>query len=95
MCLSPHEMSTMNIRETIKEIQSELDAGNRSYTRNRGNWEWRIQQFKEILRDRQRAMDIGKEIREVEFEPFPVDAPVEEPVQVPVPVEPEREPVGV
>lgn len=40
-------------------------------------------------------MDIGKEVKEVEFEPFPVEAPVEEPVQVPVPVEPEKEPVGV
>lgn len=40
-------------------------------------------------------MDIGREIREVEFEEIPTEAaPVEEPVQVPVPV-PVEEPVGV
>ena len=36
-------------------------------------------------------MDIGREIREVEFEPFTAEAPAE-PVPAPV-VEPEREPV--
>lgn len=95
MCLSPHEMTTSDIRETIAAIQGDLDDNHPAYTRNRESWEWKIEMFKEILRDRQRAMDIGKEVREVEFEPFPVDAPVEEPVQVPVPVEPVKEPVGV
>lgn len=42
-------------------------------------------------------MDIGKEVREVEFEPVPASAPVHEPepVQVPVPdvpAEPDKEP---
>lgn len=41
-------------------------------------------------------MDIGKEVKEVEFEPVQIPAPVEEPIQVPVPVEaPVEEPVGV
>ena len=35
-------------------------------------------------------MDIGRPVREVEFEPIPETAPVEEPAPV---VEPEREPV--
>jgi hypothetical protein len=30
-------------------------------------------------------MDIGKEVREVEFEPIPETVPVEPPVPVPVP----------
>lgn len=43
-------------------------------------------------------MDIGKEVREVEFEPFPVSVPVEEPSPVVDPVtvpEREKEPVSV
>lgn len=43
-------------------------------------------------------MNIGKEVREVTFEPFPESAPVEEPSPEVDPVvvpEPEREPVGV
>jgi hypothetical protein len=43
-------------------------------------------------------MDIGKEVREVTFEPIPESAPVEEPSPQIEPVEapePEREPVGV
>ena len=40
-------------------------------------------------------MNIGREFKEVEFEPFPAEAPVEPaPVTEPAPVvEPEREPV--
>jgi hypothetical protein len=39
-------------------------------------------------------MDIGRPVREVEFEPIPEEAPVQEPAVEPAPVvEPEREPV--
>jgi hypothetical protein len=40
-------------------------------------------------------MDIGKEVREVTFEPIPEVAPIEEPIVAPVIPEPEKEPVGV
>lgn len=50
MCMSPHEMSTSRIEEIVANIKAMMDDGGPSHF-----WEWRLEMFEQVLKDRANA----------------------------------------
>ena len=51
MCMSPHEMTTASIEETIAFFNARLEEDPTDTWR----WKWRIEEFEKILKERAEA----------------------------------------